>query len=174
MIRNVFGHIIRFSFLLILQGLVINRLDIADGMVYPFVYIFALLMLPFETPRLVMLLIGFVYGMAMDAFANTMGMHASACVAMTFAQGILLRVMSPREGYEFGLRPTIQYMGIGWYLPFALILSFIHHTWLFSIEVFRWSDFGTTFLKIILSTLATLLLMVVGQYLIFSQRKSVA
>ena len=172
MIRTVISNILRFTFLLLLQALVINRLDVANGMVYPFIYIFALLMLPLETPRAAMLFLAFFYGLAMDAFSDTLGMHASACLVMAFAQGILLKVLSPREGYEYRVQPTIQHLGLSWYLSFAGILTFIHHLWLFNVEVFRMDYLGMTLLKTLASTLATLVLMVIGQYLIFKQRST--
>ncbi len=174
MINPVFRNILRILFFILLQGLVVNRLDLFQGMVLPSVYIFALLMLPLETPRLLLLFIGFVVGMSVDAFTNTLGMHTSACVLLAFVQPALLRILAPREGYEFGQNPSIQHLGFSWYLTFAALATFIHHSALFFVEAFSFDFFGHTLTKVFFSTLATVFLMVLGQYLIFSpdQRKT--
>lgn len=171
MIGNVARHIIRFVLLILLQGLIVNRLDLASGMILPSVYIFAILMLPLQTPRLLLLVIGFATGLVMDAFTNTIGMHTSACVFLAFVQPYVLRLLAPREGYEFGLTPTVQDLGLSWYVTFAAILTLCHHTWLFFMEVFRLSDFLYTLEKILLSSLLTILLLVLGQYLIFTPKE---
>ncbi len=171
MINEIIKHIIRFGFLLLFQAIVINKIELMDGLVLPFVYIFALLMLPFNTPRWALLLIGFIYGLSLDAFTNTLGMHTSACLVLVFAQPFVLRLLSPREGYELNGKGTIQKLGLTWYLLYAGILTLIHHFWLFYIEIFRFTDFFTTFLKVILSSVATLIFLTLGQYLIFKSKE---
>jgi hypothetical protein len=171
MIGGVPRHIIRIIFLILLQGLIVNRLDLASGLILPSVYIFAILMLPLQTPRLLLLVIGFVAGIFMDSFTNTIGMHTSACVFLAFAQPHVLRLLAPREGYEFGLTPTVQDLGLSWYLTYAGILTLCHHSLLFFMEVFRFTDLSFTLEKIALSSLTTVLLMVLGQYLIFTPKE---
>lgn len=168
MIGLIARNSIRILFLVLLQGLVVNRLNLWEGMVLPSVYLFAILMLPINTNRVLLMVIGFCIGAFVDAFTNTFGLHTSACVLMTFMQPIVLRVLSPREGYELGTRPSIQDLGLTWYLTYAAMLTFIHHIWLFFIELFRFTPFWMTIGKVLLSTVATVLLMVLGQYLIFS------
>lgn len=171
MIRIVLSNIARFVFLILLQALIVNRINVLDGMILPFVYVFAILMLPIHTPRLLVLVIAFATGLVMDLFTNTAGMHASACLFIGFIQPYVLRLMSPREGYEFGQKPTIQSMGFRWYLIYAGVLVFIHHFVLFNIEYFRLSGILYNIATILLSSLGTLILMVIGQYLIFKPKQ---
>ena len=168
MISGVLKHILRIGFLILLQGLVVNRLNLMDGMILPSVYVFGILMLPLATNRVALMVIGFIVGALVDSFTNTLGLHTSATVLMAFMQPVVLRVLSPREGYEPGLSPTIQDMGLTWYLAFAGMLTLIHHLWLFFIELLRFTPFWMTLGKVLLSTLASILLMVIGQYLIYS------
>lgn len=170
MIRLIAVNIIRFAFVILLQGVIVNKVLLMEGMVRPFIYVFALLMLPLETPRWLLMIIGLVTGLIVDAFGNTQGLHASACVLMCYLMPYVQRLISPREGYEFGLRPTLQDMGLRWYVTYALILVFVHHLWLFYLEFFKFSEFFSTFARVSLSSLATLLLLVIGQYLIFTQK----
>jgi hypothetical protein len=143
-----------------------------DGLILPWIYIFGILMLPFNTPRWLMLLIGFAVGWIMDLFTGPPGLHTSACLLLTFLLPSVQKLFSPREGYDVSMKPTVQKMGLAWYLTFAGILTFAHHTWLFFLEVLRFGDFFYQLLHIILSSAATLFLMTVGQYLIFTSKSS--
>jgi hypothetical protein len=165
-------NILRITFLILLQSLVVNRMQPLDGLILPWIYIFGILMLPFNTPRWLMLLIGFAVGWIMDLFTGPPGLHTSACLFLTFLLPSVQKLFSPREGYDVSMKPTVQKMGLAWYLTFAGILTFAHHTWLFFLEVLRFGDFFYQLLHIILSSAATLFLMTVGQYLIFTSKSS--
>lgn len=172
MLQTVVINIIRIAFLIVLQALVVNRIQLLDGLILPFVYIFGILMLPFSTPRWLTLLIAFATGFIMDYFSGPMGLHTGACTLLGFMQPVVQNILSPREGYETTQRPTVQKMGLGWYLTYATVLTFLHHSWLFLMEVFRFSDFFYQIFHIILSVAGTLVLMTIGQYLIFQSKSS--
>jgi hypothetical protein len=103
-------------------------------------------------------------------FYNTAGMHAAAAVFMAYMRPGVLKLFSPRDGYEFGTQPTIQYLGVPWFLSYSGILILFHHLVLFYIEAFRFSEFFSTFFRVIISSIFTLLLVVVSQYL-FQRKK---
>jgi hypothetical protein len=166
------NNFIRILFVILLQCLVVNRMQLFDGLILPWIYIFGLLMLPFETPRWLTLTIAFTVGLVMDFFTGPVGLHTSACVVLGYLQPVVQRFLSPREGYEVTQRPTIQRMGLPWYLTYAGVLTLIHHSWLFFLEVFRFTDFFYQIFHIILSAGATLLLMTIGQYLIYTAKSS--
>jgi len=172
MLQTVVINIIRIIFLILLQSLVVSRIQLFDGLILPWVYIFGILMLPFETPRWLTLFIAFAVGLLMDYFSGPIGLHTSACVVLGYMQPIVQKILSPREGYDLTQRPTVQKMGLAWYLTYAGVLSLIHHGWFFFMEVFRFSDFFYQLLHILLSTFATLVLMTIGQYLIYNSKSS--
>jgi hypothetical protein len=111
MIGTVFANIARFVLLILIQVLVLDHLDVANGYMVPYLYVLFLLMLPIELPAWAQLTSGAIVGLVMDVFSNTPGMHMSACVVMMYARLNLLRLLAPREGYEFGTRPTVPRMG---------------------------------------------------------------
>jgi hypothetical protein len=170
MALTILNHALRIIFLILLQCLVVNKMLLLDGLVLPWIYIFGILMLPFETPRWMMLFLTFGIGIIMDRYTGLMGLHTSACVFLGFMQPLVQKFLSPREGYEITQRPTVQSMGLSWYIAYASLLTFLHHTWLLFLEVFRLSDFFHTLLHIVLSALATLILMIIGQYLIYKPK----
>lgn len=170
MISLIGKNIIRIAFFVLLQGLVLNRIDLWQGYILPFIYILGILMLPLNTPRLMVLIAGFATGLAVDSFTSTAGLHTSACLVLAFFQPLVQKVLSPREGYDAGIGPTLHDLGWGWFLTYASTLTFIHHLWLFFMEQFRFTPFFTTFGKVILSGAVTVVLLIISQYLIHTPK----
>jgi hypothetical protein len=163
---------LRIFLFVIVQALVVSRIQLFDGLVLPFIYIFSLLMFPFDTPRWLLLLIGFFTGILMDLFTGPPGLHTSACLLLAFLQPLVQNMLAPREGYDSNLKPTIHKMGLLWYTTYAGILTLVHHTWLIFFEFLRWDKFFFQLFHILLSSIATLLLMILAQLLISPDKKS--
>lgn len=172
MIATVLANLLRFVLLILLQVLVLDHLDLLNGLVVPYLYVLFLLMLPIETPAWAQLAVGAVTGLTMDLFSSTPGMHMSACVVMVYARLSLLRLLAPREGYEFGMRPTVPRMGMAWFVTYAGLLLLVHHLWLFFIEIHRFDAFFYTVLRALLSALATFGLCLLAQFLTSSPERS--
>jgi hypothetical protein len=149
--------------------LVIKDIDLGR-FINPFIYILFLVILPFETPKWAILFIAFILGISVDMFYDTAGFHAAACVAVGYIRPGILKLFSPRDGYESGTQPTIQYLGVPWFLSYAGILIVVHHLVLFYLEMFRFSEFFSTFFRVIISSISTLILIVAIQYL-FNRKK---
>jgi rod shape-determining protein MreD len=168
-LNEIIRNIIRYLLLVGVQVLIINNIELGR-FINPFLYILFIIILPFETPKWLVLLSAFLIGITMDMFTDTGGMHAAACVFMGYIRPGILKLFSPRDGYEFGTQPTVQYLGIPWFLSYAGILVFAHHLILFFIEVFRFSEFFSTFFRVIISSLFTLLLVIITQYLFYRKK----
>ena len=169
MIEVVLRNAARFVILIFLQALVLNNIQLG-GYINPYLYVLFILLLPVETPGWFLLVLAFFLGLWIDMFANTMGMHAAACVLMAFCRPYMLRIIAPREGYEQGDVPLLHNFGIRWFLTYAGVLVFLHHLLLFYIEVFRMSEFFSTLLRVMMSAVLTLVLIVVSQYLFYNVR----
>lgn len=172
MLNSIALHTVRFFALILLQALVIDNIELGSlsNYINPFIFIMFLMMLPFETPNWLLLVLGLVTGLVMDMFTNTQGMHASACVTLAFARPLVLTLIRPREGYEFGAQPTMRSMGLSWFVVYATMIILVHHLWLFSIEVFRFSEYYLVLMKVLLSGCFTLILLILGQFLVFKPR----
>lgn len=162
--------IFRFLILVLVQVTILNNIQMT-GLINPYLYVMFILALPFRMPKGAVMLVAMITGMAVGVFTNNAGLHAAACVTMAFARPGVLKLLSPREGYESESNPTIKDMGFRWFLVYSSLLVFIHHAVLFYTEVFRFSEFFTTFMRVILSSLFTLLLIIISQYL-FSKTKA--
>ncbi|MDR1951310.1 MAG: rod shape-determining protein MreD [Bacteroidales bacterium] len=162
-------NILRFAFFLFLQIFVINHIQISS-MVTPFIYILAILMLPFNTPKWLLLISAFVLGFFMDIFSGTMGLNMSATLLIAFVRPTILNLISFGRDFSNDDSPSMKNLGVDWFISYALVIVFIHHSAMFLLEVFRWNELGTTFLRIIYSSATTLVLIVLSQ-LLFAFRK---
>jgi rod shape-determining protein MreD len=152
------NSILRFSvitiLLILLQILVLNNIQFS-GFVNPYVYIMIILLLPSVTPAWLVLIISFLTGLIIDLFSGSPGMHASATLLAGFSRPFVLRLISPSDGYESGSDLSMAAYGFRWFFIYAAIIVLIHHTTLFFLEVFRFTDFFRTILRILLSSLFT-------------------
>jgi len=164
MIVDILRIILRFFVLVTFQVLVLNNVQLG-GFINPYLYVLFLITLPVSTPRLLLLFIALVTGLTIDMFQNTVGMHAFACVLLAFARPAWLKMISPRDGYEADAIPSIKKFGFKWFVAYAFVLILIHHFTLFYIEVFRFSEFFSTLLRVVLSSTVTLLLVIIAQYI---------
>lgn len=169
MLTEVIRNIVRFMILVGVQVLIIKNIELGR-FINPFIYVLFLIALPFETPKWVLLVAGFLIGITIDMFYDTAGMHAAACVFMAYVRPGVLKLFSPRDGYEFGTQPTVQYLGIPWFLSYSGILVLAHHLILFYLEIFRFSEFFSTFFRVLISAVFTVLLIIITQYL-FNRKK---
>lgn len=170
MTTDVLRYSWQFVLLCLLQVLVFNNLQL-NGYVNAFPYIYLLLILPISIGRIQLLFIGFFLGLVVDIFSNTGGLHAAASTLLAFYRPVYLKAQSPREGYELAAIPHLKTFGIAWFVPYALLMVFIHHVALFYLEVFRFADFFYTLLKVILSSGVTLIFVLIAEYLFVSNKR---
>lgn len=97
-------------------------------------------------------------------------MNAAASLVIAYIRPYFLKLMAPRDGYDFETTPSLRHMGFRWFTTYVAVLVFIHHFTLFFIEIGRFSEFLFTFSKVILSSLLTIILILIVQYL-FSKQK---
>lgn len=169
MLIDFLKNILRFFILILLQVLIVKNIELGPYVV-PFIYVLFIIMLPFNIQKMLLLLIAFICGLTVDIFYSTIGMHAAACVFIAYIRPGILKLISPRDGYDSNSEPTMQYMGTTWFLTYSLFIVLAHNFILFYIEVFRWSDFFSTFLRVLLSSIATMILIIVTQFLFYKRK----
>ncbi len=170
MTTEIAKNIARFILLVLLQVLIVQNINLTGYMIL-LPYVLFILILPFETNKLIVLFSSFLLGVCIDFFYDSSGLHASACTITGFARYYVLKYIAPRDGYDLGVKPTIEDMGLEWYLRYAGTLVLIHHFFLFYLEIFRFSEFFHTLLRVILSSIGTLALIYLIQFLFFSSRR---
>jgi cell shape-determining protein MreD len=168
--RRIITLTIQFIGLVLIQVLILNNI-LFSNLLNPFFYIYFILVLPVDFRPSVGLIVGFLLGLSIDVFSQTLGMHTIATTFAAFCRPYVLSYMAPRDGYEFSRLPSVKEMGWLWFGTYSAILTFLHHLILFFVEMFRMSGIFNTVLKSLGSTVLTVILVVIIQ-LIFARRTS--
>ena len=165
-------NIWRFILLFVLQVLIFRQLALG-GVVFNYIQVFIyplfLWLLPVNINRILLLFMGFLLGIGLDAFYDSPGLHASATVLTAFIRPYVLQFLEPRGGYKFNAVPTIVELGSGWFYRYGSILLVMHLLFYFSVEAFQFSQLLFILLKTI-STFAASLLMIFIYMLIFNPK----
>lgn len=137
----------------------------------PYLYIMFILVLPFETPNTLLFLLAFMMGITIDAFYDTPGLHAAACVFLAFVRILFISITVQKDGFDNEPEPTLSIMGFRWFFIYAIILTFAHHLFLFNLEVFRFSELQYTLSRIVLSSLFTVFLLLISGFIFFRKKE---
>jgi Na+/H+ antiporter NhaA len=136
-----------------------------------FFYLGFLLFLPLATPIVVQLLLGFALGLTMDIFYDTGGVHAAAAVLLAYLRPWVLRLLTPRDGYDAQDAVNIHQMGWQWFGVYLGLLVLLHHVAFFILELGSFRNPGLTLVKVGLSWLFSCLALLIVQLLFFPVRR---
>lgn len=172
--REILRHIIRGFLFLIIQVLILKRISSGNQWLWLygdiFLYPSIILLLPIRLARHYVTIIGFLLGLFIDMFYDTVGVHAFALTAMAYARGIILSYLEPRGGYQLTMSPTKQSMGINWLLAYTAISLIVFVFLYFTAQIFTFVYIG----KILVKTIITFLLsmtVIMGYHMLFNPRK---
>jgi rod shape-determining protein MreD len=140
-----------------------------SSFVNPYVFPLFILLLPFETPRWLLMLLGFFSGLLLDFFLGSVGMHAASCLLLGYLRPVLIGFITPK-GSEFEISPNVYAQGIGWFVIFLGIAMFIYLAFYFLVEAATFMNFFLLFIKILLSTIVSVIFMLIFLFL-FSEKK---
>lgn len=164
-------NIVRFIVLLFVQVFVLNRIPALQHWVNPYIYFLFILWLPFNISRISLLIWAFILGITLDYFTKTPGLHASACVLIAYLRPFLINLLVPQEGIEINYQePSIKSLSFAPYFIYVLLLTFVHHSWLFFLEAIQFADIFYFFIKTLLSVAVSLVLILVIE-LLFVRRQ---
>jgi rod shape-determining protein MreD len=168
--RAIIINLIRFVLLVFIQVFLLKNITLYD-LSTPYLYILFILLLPFETPNLLLFALAFILGLTIDAFYDTPGLHATVCVLLAFVRILFISITVQKEGFDNEPEPTLSIMGFRWFLTYASVLTLIHHFFLFNLEVFRFSEIQYTLSRVVLSSIFTVFLMLVSGLLFFKTKE---
>jgi hypothetical protein len=158
----VVKNIIRFFMLAIVQVLIFKRVafnweDFA--FIHFLIYPLFIILLPTKMPRPVVIFLGFLIGIFVDIFYDSPGIHASAGVFTGYVRGLILDLLEPYEGYNVNDSPTIETMGITWFISYASILLGVHLLYYFSVEAFSFVYIFEIIMNTIFSFIASFIIL---------------
>ena len=172
-------NFLRFCFIVLMQVLILNKITLrwwsqpAGFPVFiPYVYPLFILLLPFETPVWLLMMLGLATGLTIDSCMNTAGMHACATVFIAYLRTNVLNALLPKNLSDYATQsPSVKNMGWVPFLVYSSFLIVLHHAVYFSVELWSISNIGYLLLKIVASSV-TSVLFIVAYLLLFTKQTS--
>jgi rod shape-determining protein MreD len=168
LVKNTF----RFILFILVQVFVLQQVPPLHRFITPYLYFLFVIWLPFNTPRGSLMIISFVFGLLLDYFLKTPGLHAAACVLVAYVRPFVIGLLIRQEGDDQNYAsPSIVSMGWAPYFTLVLILTLLHNSYLVFLE---WMQFGTFWFflgKVLATTGVSLLLILITELLFFRKEK---
>jgi rod shape-determining protein MreD len=162
---------IRFFLFLFVQVFILFKIPPLHRFITPYLYFLYILWLPFNLSRAALMVVSFIYGLSLDYFTNTPGLHAAACTLIAYIRPFVINLLISQEGADKNYSsPSITSMGWAPYGTYVLILTLFHHTYLVFLE---WMSFGSFwyFLGKVIGTSAVSLLLILLTELLFYRKE---
>ncbi len=169
MLNQIPVNLFRLLLLLMAQVLIFSHINFSS-FINPYIFPLFVLLLPFETPRWLLMFIGFGAGLALDFFLGSVGMHAAACLLVAYLRPFLINVITPK-GTEFEISPNVYAQGITWFVVYLGFTMFIYLTFYFLVEAATFLNFFLLLIKILLSVLVSVTFMLIFLFLFSSKKK---
>src|SRR5687767_14536419 len=109
MLNQIPVILFRLILLALMQVLIFSNLNFSS-FINPYVFPLFILLLPFETPRWLLMILGLLTGLLLDVFLGSVGMHAAAGLLTGYLRPFLINVITPK-GTEFETAPNIYAQG---------------------------------------------------------------
>ena len=172
-------NFLRFCFIVLMQVLILNKNTLrwwsqpsGIPVFIPYVYPLFILLLPFETPVWLLMMLGLATGLTIDSYMNTAGMHACATVFIAYLRTNVLNALLPKNLSDYATQsPSVKNMGWVPFLVYSSFLIVLHHAVYFSVELWSISNIGYLLLKIVASSV-TSVLFIVAYLLLFTKQTS--
>ena len=142
---------------LFVQVIVLNNLSVSP-LVSPMVYIVLILLLPIDSSQWKMLGAGLLLGLLMDITMGTAGLNTMVTLPIAFFRRPLLFAlgglssMSKEEGV-----PSVKRLGLRFH-RYIIVMVVLHSLLFYFVEWLSFDNFGTLVLRILCSTLCSLVL----------------
>lgn len=150
--------------MIFIQVLILNNIDFS-GYITPYLYILAVMLLPFDTPKWLLLVVAFFSGIIIDMFSDTLGLHTFSIVLMAYLRPAVLNwIDTPKENAP-GTTPLNNNFKLEWFVKYTGILTLVYHLSFEFMEAFSFSFFFSTVFKAIASSVFTMILILLTRFL---------
>ena len=165
-------NIIRFILFILVQVFILSRMPPLHRFVTPYLYYLYILWLPFGLSRMSITFIGFVFGLTLDYFLKTPGLHAAACTLIAYVRPFVIGMLISQEGADKNyIAPSFVSMGWAPYGTYVLVLTVLHHSYLVLLEWMTFGSFVYFVGKVVASTAVSLLLVLLTEVLFYRKQK---
>ncbi len=169
MLNSIPINIFRLLILLLLQVLVLSNLNLST-FITPNIFPLFVLLLPFSTPRWLLIILSFAAGLTLDVLLGSIGMNAAACLLIGYLRPFLISLITPK-GTEFESNPNIYAQGFTWFFIYLTTSVLIHHSFYLLVESGTFYNLFLLTVRIVASSIFSILLMFMLLYLFSANKK---
>ncbi len=150
-------------FLLFLQVFVLNNFNFS-GYINPYLYITFVFIFPLNKNRFAFLFLTFLYGLTIDFFSDTGGIHTFSLLCIAYVRLFFIKLFFKKGELDY-LLFKLSAEPFGQVFNYVVTLTLIHHFILISLDNFSLSNLGGVLLNTLYSSILTLLLYFLGSYI---------
>lgn len=169
--KIIFYNFFRFFLVVFIQVVLLKNISLYN-LNMPLLYILFIFLLPFNTPNWLLFFLSFAIGLTVDVFSDTLGLNAAACTIMAFFRIFYISITVQNERRETEITPNLSSMGFRWFFFYTLLITFLHHFFLFFFEVFDLTALLTILFRATISTIFTLVLIFIAEFLVYRKKIS--
>lgn len=145
------------------QVFVFNNINFL-GYVNPYIYVSFLFLFPLNKNRFLFLTLAFLYGLSIDFFSDTGGIHAFSLLFVGYFRLLFIKIFFKKTDIDY-LLFKIHNQPFGQVFNYVVTLTLIHHFILISLANFSFHNFGSIILNTLYSSVFTLVLYFLGSYI---------
>lgn len=165
-------NMIRFALFILLQVFILHQVPPLHRFITPYLYFLFILWLPFNTRRGSLMLVSLLFGLTLDYFLSTPGLHAAPCVLIAYVRPFIINMLMQQEGTEQNYAsPSPTSMGWAPYLTYVFVLTLLHHSYLVFLEWMQFGNFWYFLGKVAATTAVSLLLIIITELLFYRKEK---
>lgn len=168
MLRNT----VRFIVFILVQVYVLAQIHPLHRFIVPYVYFLYILWLPFSMYRVTLMMVAFLFGLTLDYFLQTPGLHAASCVLIAYLRPFVVNILLPQEGAEQNYKsPSPVSMGWAPYFVYVVVLTLVHNTYLVLLEWLQMGSFLFFLGKVLATSGVSIMLILITELLFFRKEK---
>ena len=145
-----------FILLVFMQVWLFNKIHLFE-FATPLLYIYFIIKLPVDMNRNWVVFLAALMGLTIDLFNFTLGLNMLAATIIAFLRFYILKLFAPRDVFESYI-PSFSTFGNLLLLRYAFLMTLLHQIILFTTESFSLFDPLSLILRVVGSTILTVLL----------------
>lgn len=154
MSKTIINFVLLFLLLIPAQAVIFNNL-ILFNVAMPLVFIYLIVRLPMTVSVNAALTIGFLTGLSVDIFSDTVGVNAMACTLLAFVRRPIFHLYVSLDDTLGGQSPSISTMGSAAYMKYLLTMTTLYCLTVFMIEAFQFFNIKMLLSRTVFSTIFT-------------------
>lgn len=159
--KEIINHSL-WAFIYIMLQILLMQHIVLFGYAFCFIYIAIIVLLPVDVNTVTAMIIALICGLLVDVFYNTLGIHAAASVLIAYTRPIWLKIIVDTKEAD-RIEINLNALGFVRYCLLVFPLIVLHHGALFFIEMNSLTLLPYTLIKIIASSIFTMIVLLLSQ-----------